>query len=166
MLGVCCVDLAVMLAGAGRPVRQDDVFNVETSVDLDQELTPATGSTPGPFVIINIAADNADIDGQVTSNPRVQTNVNTRRTTTRPSPPPGFLDDNPFISNPNRNNDDNNVSLSPSDVMAILNIMNDNRQAATNNNNNRVVNSFAPTNTPVFTTCPAATLCVDRSRYF
>ena len=104
MLGVCCVDLAVMLAGAGRPVRQDDVFNVETSVDLDQELTPATGSTPGPFVIINIAADNADIDGQVTSDPRVQTNVNTRRTTTRPTPPPGFLDDNPFISNPNRNN--------------------------------------------------------------
>merc|ERR1712029_356368 len=41
--------------------------------------------------------------------------------------------------------------------------MNDNRQAA-NNNNNRVVNNFAPTNTPVFTTCPAATLCVDRSR--
>ena len=158
------MDLAVMLAGAGRPVRQDDVFNVETSVDLDQEATSSVGSTPGPFVIINIAADNADIDGQVTSDPRVQTNVNTRRPNTRPTPPPGFLDDNPFISNPNQNNNDNNVNLSPSDVMAILNIMNDNRQAA-NNNNNRVVNNFAPTNTPVFTTCPAATLCVDRSRY-
>ena len=32
VLGVCCVELAVMLSGAGRPLRQDDVFS------LSQEL--------------------------------------------------------------------------------------------------------------------------------
>ena len=79
-----------MLAGAGRPIRQDEVFTVsksnknyllttnetclkvESSVDLDKMKTTLNeggtlsgGSTPGPFVIINIAADNANLDGQV-----------------------------------------------------------------------------------------------------
>merc|ERR1711976_1135090 len=48
-------------------------------------------------------------------------------------------------------------SLTPSDVMTILNIMNNNR----NQNNN---NNFNSNQQPVFTTCPAATLCVDRNR--
>ena len=28
VLGVCCVELTTVLAGEGRPVRQDDVFTV------------------------------------------------------------------------------------------------------------------------------------------
>ena len=30
VLGVCCVELTTVLAGEGRPVRQDDVFTVRT----------------------------------------------------------------------------------------------------------------------------------------
>jgi len=166
VLGVCCVDLSVMLAGAGRPIRQDEVFTVESSIDEMKTTSRQTAATtPGPFVIINISADNADINGQVTDDPRVQTNtninnINTRRPATRPRPsvPPDFLANNPFIGN---GNDDDNISLSPTDVMAILDIMNDNRITNNNNNNN---NNFGTASTPVFTTCPAATLCVDRSR--
>ena len=32
VLGVCCVELTTVLAGEGRPVRQDDVFTVRMSV--------------------------------------------------------------------------------------------------------------------------------------
>ena len=32
VLGVCCVELTTVLAGEGRPVRQDDVFTVRTGV--------------------------------------------------------------------------------------------------------------------------------------
>ena len=32
VLGVCCVELTTVLAGEGRPVRQDDVFTVRIGV--------------------------------------------------------------------------------------------------------------------------------------
>ena len=32
VLGVCCVELTTVLAGEGRPVRQDDVFTVRKRV--------------------------------------------------------------------------------------------------------------------------------------
>ena len=93
------------------------------------------GSTPGP----------------------VETNLVTRRPATRrPRPPPDFLADNPFIG-PGGGTEDN-VSLSPGDVMAILNMI------GGNNNNNNNFNNNNNNNQPLFTTCPAATLCVDRSR--
>ena len=83
----------------------------------------------------------------------METNLVTRRPATRrPRPPPDFLADNPFIG-PGGTED--NVSLSPGDVMAILNMIGGNNNNFNNNNNN---------NQPLFTTCPAATLCVDRSR--
>ena len=165
VLGVCCVDLAVLLSGAGRPVRQDDVFSLSSNVDM---LVPKTSSArqvseEPPFVIININADNADINGDVTNNKRVNTNVATRRpnTTRRPRPrptlPDDFLSDNPFINLPTL---DDSSGLTPGDVMAILNMMNNNRVVNTNNN----VNSNGVVSDQVFTTCPAATLCVDRSR--
>jgi len=66
VLGVCCVDLVVMLTGQGRPVRQDDVFKVESSIDLD--TARQSGEDLGPFVVINIAADNANIDSDVRDN--------------------------------------------------------------------------------------------------
>jgi len=167
VLGVCCVDLSVMLAGAGRPIRQDEVFTVESSIDEMRTTSGQTfATTPGPFVIINISADNADINGQVTDDPRVQTNtninnMNTKRPASRPRPSvsPDFLANNPFIGQTN-SNDDDNISLSPTDVMAILDIMNENRITNSNNNNN----NFGTVSDQVFTTCPAATLCVDRTR--
>jgi len=93
----------------------------------------------------------------------VETNRDNRRarvTTARPGRvPPDFLADNPFIGG----GDD--VSLSPSDVMTILTIMNNNRNKNNNNNFNNNFNNNINNNQPVFTTCPAATLCVDRNRY-
>ena len=49
-----------------------------------------------PFVIINISAENADLDGDIRQNNRVQTNVSP----VQPSrdPLPDFLADNPFIA--------------------------------------------------------------------
>ena len=79
-----------------------------------------------------------------------------RPATRRPRPPPDFLADNPFIG-PGGGTEDN-VSLSPGDVMAILNMI------GGNNNNNNNFNNNNNNNQPLFTTCPAATLCVDRSR--
>ena len=97
----------------------------------------------------------------MTQNPAVQTNINTRRpaTPTRPRPtvPDNFLANNPFIG---KGNTDESVSLSPADVMAILNIMNDKTKSTNNINNNQ----GGTISDQVFTTCPAATLCVDRSR--
>ena len=87
----------------------------------------------------------------------METNLVTRRPATRrPRPPPDFLADNPFIG-PGGGTEDN-VSLSPGDVMAILNMI------GGNNNNNNNFNNNNNNNQPLFTTCPAATLCVDRSR--
>ena len=82
VLGVCCVELTTVLAGEGRPVRQDDVFTVRigvvdpmqwlTSLSLcqveaamDLETMDQAADTGGPFVIINIAADSAEVGSQV-----------------------------------------------------------------------------------------------------
>ena len=106
---------------------------LETRWRLTDTNSIQVGSTPGP----------------------VETNLVTRRPATRrPRPPPDFLADNPFIG-PGGGTEDN-VSLSPGDVMAILNMIGGNNNNNFNNNNNN--------NQPLFTTCPAATLCVDRSR--
>ena len=56
---------------------------------------PGPDDSP-PFVIINISAENADLDGDIRQNNKVQTNVSP----VQPSrdPLPDFLADNPFIS--------------------------------------------------------------------
>ena len=49
-----------------------------------------------PFVIINISAENADLDGDIRQNNKVQTNVSPVQPSRAPLP--DFLADNPFIS--------------------------------------------------------------------
>ena len=109
-----------------------------------------------PFVIINISADNAELDGNIRESNKVETNVSPLQPSRDPLP--DFLADNPFISgsigDTGGGASDPTLSLSPEDVMTILSIMNSGNAA-----------SPAPTSTdPVFTTCPAATICVERSR--
>ena len=64
-------------------------------VSKRQENTSPEDDSP-PFVIINISADNAELDGDIKQNKKVQTNVSP----VKPSrdPLPDFLADNPFIS--------------------------------------------------------------------
>ena len=139
--------------------RVSQTLDLETAVSSSRQL-----ALDPPFVIININADNADISGDVRDNTRVQTNVGRTSTTTRrpsrrprPTLPDDFLADNPFI---NLNQD--TMNLTPGDMKTILDIinMNDNRVV----NNNISPSSGVSSSDPLFTTCPAATLCVDRSR--
>ena len=64
-------------------------------VSKRQENTSPEDDSP-PFVIINISADNAELDGDIKQNKKVKTNVSP----VKPSrdPLPDFLADNPFIS--------------------------------------------------------------------
>ena len=73
------MELTTVLAGEGRPVRQDDVFTVRIGVvdpivdiilcqveaAMDLETMDQAADTGGPFVIINIAADSAEVGSQV-----------------------------------------------------------------------------------------------------
>jgi len=191
VLGVCCTDLQVILNG-GRPVRQDDVFQVTPAFDMvnlagtsssqvgsdngqtfptavnqnqgsqnedpvanainQENILPKVDDGSGPLVVININAENADIDGDINKNPNVQTNVNDNNINNVPN----TVNNNPFIPDvtPVITNTDTEFTLSPEDVMTILNMMNDNRNNINTNTNND----------PVFRTCPAATVCVDRNR--
>ena len=110
-----------------------------------------------PFVIINISADNAELDGDIRQNNKVQTNVSPLQPTRDPLP--DFLADNPFISgsigDTGGGASDPTLSLSPEDVMTILSIMNTGNTASP---------ATTTSTDPVFTTCPAATICVERSR--
>eukprot|EP00090_Calanus_glacialis_P011024 TRINITY_DN19514_c0_g1_i1.p1 TRINITY_DN19514_c0_g1~~TRINITY_DN19514_c0_g1_i1.p1 ORF type:complete len:453 (-),score=116.45 TRINITY_DN19514_c0_g1_i1:72-1430(-) len=203
VLGVCCTDIQVILDG-GRPVRQDDVFQVTPAVDfasmmgissseggnsgqpssttgfsgqpfapngnqntgtsqsedpvvnaINQEnILPKVDDGNGPLVVININAENADIDGDINKNPNVQTNVNDNTINNVPDP----ISNNPFIPQvqPTQASTEPQFNLSPEDVLTILDIMNDNRNNINNNNN------VDPD--PIFRTCPAATVCVDISR--
>ena len=117
-----------------------------------RQENPSPEDDSPPFVIINISAENAELDGDIRQNNKVETNVEPSR-----DPLPDFLADNPFISGSigETGGSDPTFSLSPEDVMTILSIMN-------------TGNTGSPATTtstdPVFTTCPAATICVERSR--
>ena len=63
-------------------------------VSKRQEIA-SPDKTP-PFVIINISAENADLDGDIRQNNKVQTNVSPVQPSRAPLP--DFLADNPFIS--------------------------------------------------------------------
>ena len=63
-------------------------------VSKRQEIA-SPDETP-PFVIINISAENADLDGDIRQNNKVQTNVSPVQPSRAPLP--DFLADNPFIS--------------------------------------------------------------------
>jgi len=174
VLGVCCTDVQVILNG-GRPVRQDDVFqvtsannkpvivnqnggtflnenNTEDPVEnaINQEnILPKVDDGKGPLVVININAENADIDSDINKNPNVQTNVNDNTISNVPNSVfinPSIPDLTPITTTAPP------FQLSPEDVMTILNMMNDNRNVLNTNND------------PIFRTCPAATVCVDRNR--
>ena len=64
-------------------------------VSKRQENTSPVDDSP-PFVIINISADNADLDGDIKQNKKVQTNMSPIQPSRDPLP--DFLADNPFIS--------------------------------------------------------------------
>ena len=54
---------------------------------------PKVDDGRGPLVVININAENADIDGDINKNPNVQTNVNDNTINNVPDP----ISNNPFI---------------------------------------------------------------------
>ena len=116
-----------------------------------ESVSPSSGDSEDspPFVIINIKADNAELGGDVRENNKVKTNLADNNDPPTTLPLPDFLADNPFISDQDINGQPS-ISLSPEDVMTILNIMNSQGPAREQET--------------VFTTCPAATICVDRSR--
>ena len=58
-----------------------------------RQENPSPEDDSPPFVIINISADNAELDGDIRQNNKVETNVEPSR-----DPLPDFLADNPFIS--------------------------------------------------------------------
>ena len=151
---------------------QETIFTedpVENAIN-QENILPKVDDGKGPLVVININADNADIDGDINNNPNVQTNFNDNT----PNQVPQTAVDNPFIPEivPTPTNTDNSFNLrcsklsikyvltfvpnsSPEDVLTILDIMNDNRNKINNNNNNN--NDLGP----VFRICPAATVCVE-----
>ena len=123
-----------------------------------RQENPSPEDDSPPFVIINISAENAELDGDIRQNNKVQTNVSPLQPSRDPLP--DFLADNPFISGSIGDSggggaSDPTLSLSPEDVMTILSIMNTGNTASP---------ATTSTTDPVFTTCPAATICVERSR--
>ena len=130
---------------------KDSPTRVPTVSKRQESVSPSSGDSEDspPFVIINIKADNAELGGDVRENNKVKTNLADNNDPPATLPLPDFLADNPFISDQDINGQPS-ISLSPEDVMTILNIMNS--------------QSPAREQETVFTTCPAATICVDRSR--
>ena len=61
---------------------------------INQEnILPKVDDGSGPLVVININAENADIDGDINKNPNVQTNVNDNNINNVPN----TVINNPFI---------------------------------------------------------------------